>query len=476
MLHTCYFSPVAKTTRYLLLILFICYSITFDSSGRNPSNLSGWKAGVAKTTITPEEFIWMAGYASREYPAKGKIHDLWAKALALEDASGNRSVLITADILGFPQDVSNRIRERLKSEMNLSKAQIILNASHTHSGPVLTGALIDIYPVNINEDKGISHYTAWLESQIVRLVSDAFQAMTAAELYAGNGVTRFLVNRRNNNESTLKEQTALKGPNDYAVPVIKVTDTKGRVQAIVFGYACHPTTLDGYAWCGDYPGFAQLELEKLYPGSTALFFQGACGDQNPLPRRTVPLAIQHGLTLAVAVDRMLQEKMQQLPPVLTVAYKEINLPLTAPPTNEELEKAARESQTPYYKRWAARLAGQMANGQELPTSYPYPLQLWNMGGQTLISLGGEVVIEYAIGLKRMFGHDIFVMGYSNDVMAYIPSVKILREGGYEGASSQMAYGLPSVWSEEIEPLIYQGIKEIASSVGLDERQFDIFQE
>ena len=443
----------------ILTLLFLSNSICAE----------GWKAGIAKTVITPEEQIWMAGYAARNQPANGKIHDLWAKALALEDSLGNRSVLVTLDLLGLPKPMSDRICERLKSELNLSRERIVLSASHTHSGPVIAESLADIYPLDIDSDKGISRYAALLESKIVRLVSDAFQTMSSAALYAQNGVTRFQVNRRNNSEGSLLQQTELKGPNDYAVPVIKVTDRQGNIRAIVFGYACHATTLDGYEWCGDYPGFAQIELERLYPGAVALFFAGAGADQNPMPRRTVPLAKQHGLTLAVAVDRVLQEQMKNLPPTLLATYKEVDLPLTAPPTKEELAKIAGQDQVEYYKRWATRILAEMEKGQSPITSYPYPLQAWNIGGQPMMILGGELVVEYAIGLKRIFGPDIFVMGYANDVPAYIPSVTILREGGYEGESSQRVYGMPNIWSEEIEPLIYRGMKELAISIDISEK-------
>ena len=448
--------------RVFVLLLFTCFAAT-------KVDAAGWKAGIAKTVITPEENIWMAGYATRNRTADGKIHDLWAKALALEDSIGNRSVLVTLDLLGLPKAVSDRIRERLSSDLGLKKDRIILSSSHTHSGPVLVGALVDIYPFDVDKDESIIRYTAGVEAKIVRLVSDAFQAMSPAGLYAGNGVARFQVNRRNNSERTIMQQTELKGPNDHAVPVIKVTDHQGNIRAIVFGYACHATTLDGYEWCGDYPGFAQIELEEKYPGIVAMFFQGAGADQNPIPRRSVPLAKQYGQTLAAAVDRTLQEPMRKLSPVLLAAYTEVNLPLTAPPTKEELTKIAGQTQNDYHNRWAARILAEMTKGQMPVKSYPYPLQVWNIGGQPLLSLGGELVVEYAIGFKRIFGLDIFVMGYANDVPAYIPSVAILREGGYESDSSQRVYGLPSVWSEEIEPLIYQGMKELASSVGVKEK-------
>ena len=98
--------------------------------------------------------------------------------------------------------------------------------------------------------------------------------MKPVRLFSGNGVTRFPVNRRNNHEATLNPQTELKGPNDYAVPVIQVVDQSGSIVAITFGYACHNTVLSGYQWSGDYAGYAQVELEKAFPGTTALFFQG----------------------------------------------------------------------------------------------------------------------------------------------------------------------------------------------------------
>ena len=446
-------------------ISFLFVALLFLSNG---IHAAGWKAGIAKTAITPDENIWMAGYAARNQPPNGKIHDLWAKAIALEDSSGNRSILVTLDLIGLPKPVYDNICERLSSAFNLTKARIILCASHTHSGPVLSGALNDIYPTDIDRDKGITRYTALLESKIIPLVADAFQDMFPAELYAGNGVARFQVNRRNNDAGKLLQQTELKGPNDYAVPVIKVTDLQGSIRAIVFGYACHATTLDGYAWCGDYPGFAQIALEEMYPDAVALFFAGAGADQNPLPRRTVPLAKQYGLTLAVAVDRVMNEQMKRLSPVLLAACKEIDLPLTAPPAKEELTTIAAQDQVFYYKLWAARILADMEKGLEPIKSHPYPLQIWNIGGQPLMCLGGELVIEYAIGFKRIFGPDIFVMGYANYVPAYIPSVTIIREGGYEGDTSQRVYGMPNKWSEEIEPLIYQGIKELSVLVDVKE--------
>ncbi len=446
--------------KHLWLIGFLVISTTWAK---------GWKAGVAKVIITPKESVWQAGYASRTHASEGKLHDLWAKALALEDENGKKCVLVTTDMLGFPKAMSDRIRMQLDAKFGLAKAQIILNSSHTHSGPVLDDALHDIYPLDAKEEAKIARYSRQLEAQIIILVGQALKDLEPVELFAQNGVTRFQVNRRNNKEASLREQTELKGPNDYAVPVIKVVTANGKLKAVAFGYACHPTVLDIYQFSGDYPGFAQIELEKAHPGVTALFFQGAAGDQNPLPRRTISLARQYGRELAAAVDRVLEEPMRSLPAQLQTAYSEIALPLSTPPTEAELIKTQSET-IPYLQRWATRTLAEMKQGKPFITSYSYPLQIWKLGDQPLFSFGGELVIEYAIECKKRFGLDIFVMGYSNDVMGYIPSATILKEGGYEGASSQMVYGLPSVWDASVPELIYAEIDKLAQQIGIAKRK------
>ena len=426
---------------------------------------TAWKAGVSSVIITPQQPMWMAGYDTRVHSSKGILHDLWAKALALEDAAGKQAVLVTLDLVGIPREISDRIRNKLESRFHLSRSQIILNSSHTHSGPVLKNALSCIYPLDAQQLEQIEQYSDSLEIQVEELVKDALSALEPARLYSENGITLFQVNRRNNNESALLEQKELKGPNDYAVPVIKVESMAGDLLAIAFGYACHNTVLNGYEWSGDYAGFAQLELEKQYPGVTALFFQGAGGDQNPLPRRSVVLAEQYGKMLAVAVGEVLNRDMHKLSSVLSTAYSEIKLQLTNPPTESELVKIAEES-TDHLKHWAGMLLEKVRYGQLLGRTYDYPLQVWQIGDQSVVSMGGEVVIEYAVKLKRIFGNKLFVMGYSNDVMGYIPSVTILKEGGYEGDSSQMVYGLPSKWEENIEELILTEIVRLAEEVGI----------
>lgn len=423
-----------------------------------------WKAGVARTEITPESPMWLAGYASRDHESEGTLHPLWVKALALEDAEGHRAVMVTSDLLGFPKAMSDRIRDRLRASLQLERNQILLNSSHTHSGPVLEGSLTCIYPIGAAGLERIAAYAPVLEDKVVATVEAAFKDLAPARLYAGNGVTRFAVNRRNNNEAQIQEASEIKGPIDHAVPVIRVEGADGATRALLLGYACHCTTLCEYQWCGDYPGFAQIELEQGFPGVTVMFAAGCSADQNPLPRRSVALARQYGRELAAAVARVAEEPMQALDPVLKTSYREIDVPLSDPPTREQLVEIGKKGPD-YVRRSTDAMIAELDAGRPLRTSYPYPVQVWRLGKQNLVALGGEVVVDYAGFIKTLLGRDTFVFGYSNDVMAYIPSERVLAEGGYEGDTSQMAYGMPAKWRPGIEQIIMDGVRALAAEAG-----------
>lgn len=472
--------------KIVTLLTFCCLIlVSRHVQAADEKKMAGWKAGVARVVITPDEYIWMAGYANRNHVAEGKLQDLWAKAIVLQDANGKRCVLITLDLCGIPKDMSDNIRNQLKAKYNLAKAQTIINCSHTHSGPVVSNALPTVYDLNPDQAQQVKVYTVKLIKQIVSLVGDAIKVLQPADVFSENGFARFQVNRRNNNENFLLLQSELKGPNDYAVPVIKVADQSGAIMAIAFGYACHNTVLNGYQWSGDYAGFAQTELEKMYPGAVALFFQGAGADQNPLPRRTVPLAKQYGKELAYAVEHVLSKPMLQQPAQLSFSYSEVQLPLNAPPSKEELELMSKDTSAAYKRRSAAHLLSQVKKGVAPIKSYPYPVQVWKIGNQPVFALGGELVIHYAIELKKLYGPNAFVLGYSNDIMAYIPSAEILRESNdkesgyafydptnhnavaYEGGLfTQLAYGLPSTWAANIETVILNEAQRMARLAGV----------
>ncbi|MBM3823216.1 MAG: hypothetical protein FJ404_10075 [Verrucomicrobia bacterium] len=430
-----------------------------------------WKAGTAAFDITPQQPLWMAGYGARTNVAQGTAQPLWIKALALEDQRAQRGLILSTDTLGIPQSIHSNVTKRLQHELNLEPRQMMLHASHTHCGPVLRRALYDAYPIASPEIARIEQYSNQLEERIVSTVKEAFSRLAPATLFASSGQTRFAINRRNNLEEqvpTLIATQALKGPVDHAVPVLSVRDPRGVLKAVVFGYACHNTTLSFYQWCGDYAGFAQSTLEKSHPGALAMFFMGCGADQNPLPRRELRLAERYGNMLASAVEETLLGPQDNLEPELRSSMESIPLPLGPAPTREELKQMS-AGPAGGTTRWASRLLAELEAGRSFPRHYDYPVQVWKLGArQWWFALGGEVVVDYALRFKKEHGESTWIAAYCNDVMAYIPSERVLREDmppranprwGYEGNTSMYVYGFPAHrWAEGIEDRIAASIR------------------
>jgi hypothetical protein len=433
-----------------------------------------WRAGVAKLNVTPPKFMPMAGYASRGAEhAQEKLTDLWVKALALEDAAGHRALWITVDVIGAHRDLSQSVCEELAKRYGLARDQVALCFSHTHTGPVVAKNLRPMHYMLLDEaDRQlVDDYAKFLHAQIVAVAGAAIGDLAPARLAWASGTAAFAVNRRNNRAADvprLRAEAKLRGPQDHDVPVLTVRNAGGNLEAVVFGYACHCTVLSSFQWSGDYAGFAQIEVEKEHPGCVALFWAGCGGDQNPLPRRKVELARQYGKELAGAVSAVLDDTMHAIEPALTTSYREIDLALDELPAREQLRQDAR-SKNKYVAARAKHFLKQLDAGQPIPQTYPYPIGVWRIGEQViLVTLGGEVVVDYALRLKSELGDatlkrtNVWVAGYSNDVMAYIPSLRVLKEGGYEGAGAMVYYGLPTVWAPDVEEAV---VREVNRQVG-----------
>ena len=427
-----------------------------------------WKAGIAKVRITPARSLWMAGYGSRDRPSEGAAQQLHAKALALEDQGGKRVVLVTADILGFPRDLAQRVTREAERLYSLPREAVMLNASHTHAGPVVGRNLAAAYPTMTDKHwADIDDYTRELEDQVVRLIGRALEHLSPARLRFGRTCAGFAVNRRRQTPAGYRGGSDnWEGPVDHDVPILRVEDEAGNLQAIVFGYACHNTAIRGdfYEFHGGWAGSAQKRLEAEHPGVTALFVMGCGADANPYPRGN-DLPDIHGDALAAMIEQAFERPFRPLQGSLQTAYEEFPLAFAAAPSRAKLETML-QGDSPYHRYHAREMLKVLDRDGRLPTEYPYPAQVWKLGDDlTLIALAGEVVVDYALRLKRELGADkLWIAGYSNDVFAYIPSRRVLEEGGYEASGAMIYYLQPGPFTPSVEETIIRKVHELVKRV------------
>ncbi len=451
-----------STIAFALALLVLFHSTSLYAQ---TDTVPSWSIGVAKKSITPLTPMPMAGYSSRGAAhATGKLTELWAKALVMRDAKGHEGVLVTLDLVGIDRQLSQRICEGIEQKHGLKREQIVLSCSHTHCGPVISGNLATMhYRVFGDADRTlVDQYADHLVQCVLQVVEAAHHCLAPAEVGWAFDRETFAVNRRNNPEKEVPQRRSagtLVGPVDHDVPIL-IARRDQRPVAIVFGYACHCTTLSEMQWSGDYAGHAQMELEAKYPEAVALFWAGCGADQNPIPRREVALAETYGKRLAAAVVRGMEGVVQPVEAELKTNYQEIELELDTLPTKEQLT-ADTKSNNVFIANRAKMLLEQIEAGKPLSQVYPYPIGYWQLGRQVdWVSLGGEVVVDYAIECKLRLSaqhqrspQSVWVMGYAHDVMAYIPSRRVLAEGGYEGGGAMVYYGLPAPWAPSVERLI-----------------------
>jgi len=428
-----------------------------------------WKAGVARANITPKTELWMAGYASRNKPADEAAQDLFAKALALRDQSGSTLIVLTMDLISVPRPLRKSLETAIKAGHDLPPSSLMINCSHTHSGPELRTKRVknsSIYP-SVAE-KAIAYYS-WLEARLTQLIDEAVEDLSPARLTYSRARCGFAMNRRLPTANGYINSPNPDGPIDHDVPVLRVDGPDKKMRAVLFGYACHNTTLGIYQWNGDYAGFAQQYFEEDHPGVTALFVTGCGGDQNPYPRRTMELAQKHGRSLATAIDAALGANPRTIEGPLKTAFETVDLSYAPPPTREQLVERA-QSKNKYEKSYAEALLTELDAKGKLRESYPFPVQVVRFGDRlTLVALGGETVVDYSLRLKREIqGPQVWVAGYSNDVMAYIPSKRVLLEGGYEAGGSMRYFRTtlhPGYWHESLEERIITKVHKLNARLG-----------
>lgn len=426
---------------------------------------NSWKAGLGDVVITPEHAVWLAGFAGRKKPAEGTLLDLHAKSLALEDAAGQRCVIVTLDLIGIPRTLREEVCQTIARKCDLPPQAVLFNASHTHSGPVVKDKIemSVIYALEPEQGRRVEAYYVTLREKLVLSIEKAVADLQPAKLGYSHARCGFSMNRRLPTDKGPQNSPYPDGPVDQSVPVLRVDTPEGKLRAVLFGYACHNTSLvsDNYKYAGDYAGFAQEAIEAANPGAQAMFLMGCGGDQNPYPRGPEEVwSRQHGKSLANSVQAALLPTAKPIKSSLRAVLKDVELEFE-PLTKQDIT-VLEQSQDQYERRKAGFLKAEIGDRDVLRKTYAYPVQVIDLGTEvTLVALAGEVVVDYSLRLKKEFGdRTVWVAGYSNDVFAYIPSVRVLKEGGYEGGGAMRYSNLPGPFAPSVEERIIKQVHDL----------------
>jgi neutral ceramidase len=414
------------------------------------------KAGVSKVDITPDEQIWLAGWGARTEPSQGISQRIYAKALALQDGR-RKYAWLTADLLGYSKKMTDEVLRRCRAKFGLERDQLILNCTHNHSGPV-TGDLLWLYfDLTKSHYDVIDRYTKRLLDRLVDAVGRALENLQPAKLSFGQGLAGFGVNRRRARDGGRVLPTVV----DQDVPVLAVRTPRGELRAVVFGYACHTTCANDGTINGDYAGYAQAEIEAKFPGAIGLFVAGCGGDVNPLPRWAPGLERNYGHILAVAVEQALAGNMKPVDGPIRAAFDEVTIPFEKLPNEKELKAMLKAAPSELEKRMVRNQLEQLRDGDRRPREIRYPIHVWQMGGLKHIGLCSEPVSEFALRFKREYGsEDVWVSGYNDEFFSYIPTLRVWREGGYEGLTGMLECDLPGPYAQTVEELIAGKVDEL----------------
>jgi hypothetical protein len=418
--------------------------------------------GAARLDITPELPIQLAGYQQRTAEATRVVAPLHVRALAIGSDTDGPVVLVTADVIAVSDALSDAVAHAVRARHpHIPRERVAVCATHQHNGPAIAGTIPFMFSRDLPADvtTRLERFTARLRETMIAVALAALADRRPARLSWAQGTASFAVNRRlivDGRHTGYKSTPG--GPVDHALPVLRAVDAGGAVRAVLVNYACHCTVLKGGEnfvhsdWAGD----AATRIESNHTGAVALVAIGCGADSDPQPRG-LPEVATHGATIAAEVARLFAGEMRPLGRVTSAKLASIEIPLARSVPRAELEERLKGKQNVAYA--AARFLKQLDAGQPLPTSIKYPVQTWVFGRElAMVFLAGEVVADYALRLKRELGAErVWVNAYANHVPCYIPSTRVLAEGGYEAEHAMDYYGLPTRLAPDVEDRIVRTV-------------------
>ncbi|MBS33757.1 MAG: hypothetical protein CMO68_05050 [Verrucomicrobiales bacterium] len=411
---------------------------------------AGWRIGAAAIDVTPGFPVRLSGFGFRRAESEGVTHKIWAKALAIDDGQNGPAVLITVDNLGVPWPMVQTAAGRLRAKTGLAPERFAVTATHTHTAPMLSGVAPTLFgqPIPAAHQQRIDRYTEQLTGWIEQAALEAMSDLQPGRLEwspGSAGQVGFAKNRR-----------AKGGPVDHDLPVLIARTANGGIRAIYTSYACHCVTLSHNKISGDWAGYAQEWLQKNHPGTVALVSIGCGADQNPdtgVTGDNTAAASAQGRQIADEVARRLKGALTPITGRLNTTLGQVALAFGTPPAKAEWEHLAKRTDAVGYH--ARVQLARLARNETLQTRLDYPIQSWRFGDElAILFLPGEVVVDYSLRLKREFDRDrLWINAYANDAPCYIPSERILREGGYEGAGAMVYYDRPTKLAAGLEDKI-----------------------
>ncbi|MBC8472757.1 MAG: hypothetical protein H8D56_25125 [Planctomycetes bacterium] len=457
------------TAKYILLVCVVLLSMPiFCLAGEVASVLpgetaGGLRAGSAKVNITPPLGITLIGSYGK--PSDSILDDLYAKALVLSDGSTTLAI-VSLDLLYSPlEDITQPVREIITEKIGIPAQNILVCATHTHSGPEVFRRSKLLPEKQTNVDDIDQFYLGSLIRKIAGSVSIAYNNMQDVKIGAAKGdLPEIIFNRRPKKPDgsvemayTLPvEVTATKkivtdgegnvkvtftmpdkelefGPVDPDVSVLRVEDLEGGIVASLVNFGCHPVSIYPHlstAISADYPAYTTKVVEEA-EGGVCLYALGLAGNVVPI-QRGVEARKQIGKAIGGEALRKLQFVSTSGDVTLKALKKDVRFPTKKTSSPEKAEDA--------------------------DTTKDYILteiQVLRLGDIYILGLPGEVLVEVGMEIKRRAGVEkLFVISICNDSIGYVCHKRAYEEGGYEPTSAtRLAKGAGEIMVSEALNLI-----------------------
>jgi hypothetical protein len=432
------------------------------------------QAGWAEVEITPPLGIGLGGRGGPETVANKILDPLYAQVLYLKDPKGTGFVLVSFDLVGLPHDLSDRIRIDIVNELGVEWNLVVLNASHTHSGPYMIRSLMaGVGPAPQIE---IDYFKS-LEEKILSATRTASKAMKPVKVEVFHGASDVGINRRGKNkQGNPGILPNPKGPIDDKVWVMKLAPETGP-SAIVFSYACHPVIVYGYANAAvsaDFPGVARNAVrESVGPQTHVQFVQGFAGNIRPrvtadlekgVFRASKPADLEKaGRDLGDAVLSAMKSKGETLSLNIVGTADRPFLPRDKPPPREMYEKMREDAlatTNAFHLAVSDYWLKRYDSGEGFARGDAWSLGLIRLAdNQWIVHSGGEPCAEWRAKIADWLSPlKIVTFGYSQEAKSYLPTESMLPEGGYEVlVSNQARASTPALYARGIEAAIRESL-------------------